>query len=99
MINRRFLLIPLLIFYAYEPAAGIDLIKEEVESLSNFIAEKLEIGDEKIHLGSFIVTFSSKNMSRIELVYTVNTNLIKNLKQLDKKAIPENCLDYLKKGA
>ncbi|MBS3768362.1 MAG: transposase [Candidatus Cloacimonetes bacterium] len=85
-------------FYAYEAAAGIDLIKEEVESLSNFIAEKLEIGDEKIHVGSFIVTSSSKNMSRIELVYTVNINLIKKLKQLDKKAIPENCLDYLKKG-
>ena len=45
-----------------------------------------------------MVTSSSKSMSRIELVYTVNTNLIKNLKQLDKKAITENCLDYLKKG-
>src|SRR6056297_3763066 len=33
--------------YAYEEETGIDLIKVEVESLFNLIAEKLEIGDEK----------------------------------------------------
>src|SRR6056297_536838 len=76
----------------------IDLIKEELESLSKLIAETLEIGDEKIRVDSFMVASSSKNMSRIELVYTVNDNLIKKLKELDKKAIPESCLAYLKKG-
>jgi len=45
-----------------------------------------------------MVASSSKNMSRIELVYTVNANLIKKLKELDKKTIPESCLAYLKKG-
>ncbi len=84
--------------YAYEEETGIDLIKEEVENLSELIAETLEIGDEKIRVDSFMVASSSKNMSRIELVYTVNVNLIKKLKQLDKKAIPESCLGYLKKG-
>jgi len=84
--------------YAYEEETGIDLIKEEVESLSKLIAETLEIGDEKIRVDSFMVASSSKNMSRIELVYTVNDNLIKKLKELDNKAIPESCLAYLKKG-
>ncbi|HMA60394.1 MAG TPA: hypothetical protein VKN64_08890, partial [Halanaerobiales bacterium] len=45
-----------------------------------------------------MVASSSKNMSRIELVYTVNANMIKKLKQLDKEAIPESCLSYLEKG-
>src|SRR6056297_3503168 len=76
----------------------IDLIKEELESLSKLIAETLEIGDEKIRVDSFMVASSSKNMSRIELVYTVNDNLIKKLKELDNKAIPESCFAYLKKG-
>jgi len=84
--------------YAYEEETGIDLIKEEVESLSELIAETLEIGEEKIRVDSFMVASSSKNMSRIELVYTVNANLIKKLKQLDKEAIPESCLSYLEKG-
>ncbi|MCF8002449.1 MAG: transposase [Halanaerobiales bacterium] len=84
--------------YAYEEETGIDLIKQEVESLSELIADKLEIGDEKIRVDSFMVASSSKNMSRIELVYTVNANLIKKLKQMDKKTIPKSCLGYLKKG-
>jgi len=84
--------------YGYEEETGIDLIKEEVENLSELIAETLKIGDEKIRVDSFMVASSSKNMSRIELVYTVNANLIKKLKQLDKDSIPESCNGYLKKG-
>ena len=44
-----------------------------------------------------MVASSCKNLSKIELVYTVNTNLIKKLNQLDKAAIPESSLSYLDK--
>ncbi len=46
--------------YAYEEETGIDLIKVEVESLSNLIAEKLEIGDEK---EVFTVKFAKETCS------------------------------------
>jgi hypothetical protein len=44
------------------------------------------------------VTINHQFLSRIELVYTVNANLIKKLNQLDKVSIPESCLSYLDKG-
>ncbi|RCW77915.1 transposase-like protein DUF772 [Halanaerobium sp. DL-01] len=84
--------------YAYEKETGRDLIKEEVESLSELIAQTLEIDNEKVRVDSFMVASSCKNLSRIELVYTVNANLIKKFNQLDNAAIPESCLSYLDKG-
>ena len=84
--------------YAYEKETGRDLIKEEVESLSELIAQTLKIDNEKVRVDSFMVASSCKNLSRIELVYTVNANLIKKLNQLDKAVIPESCLSYLDKG-
>jgi hypothetical protein len=84
--------------YAYEKETGRDLIKEEVESLSELIAQTLKIDNEKVRVDSFMVASSCSNLSRIELVYTVNANLIKKLNQLDEAAIPENCLSYLDKG-
>src|SRR6056297_326149 len=76
--------------YAYEKETGRDLIKEEVESLSELIAQTLKIDNEKVRVDSFMVASSCRNLSRIELVYTVNANLIKKLNQLDKAAIPES---------
>jgi hypothetical protein len=84
--------------YAYEKETGRDLIKEEVEYLSELIAQTLKIDNEKVRVDSFMFASSCRNLSRIELVYTVNANLIKNLNQLDKAVIPENCLSYLDKG-
>ncbi len=83
--------------YAYEKETARDLIKEEVKSLSELIAQTLKIDNEKVRVDSFMVAYSCKNLSKIELVYTVNTNLIKKLNQLDKAAIPESCLSYLDK--
>ena len=45
-----------------------------------------------------MIASSAKNLSRIELVYTVNTNLIKKLNAIDKVSIPESGLLYLEKG-
>ncbi len=84
--------------YEYEKQTGRDLIKEEVESLSELIAETLEIDHQKVRVDSFMVASSAKNLSRIELVYTVNANLIKKLNTFDEDSIPESCLSYLEKG-
>jgi len=84
--------------YEYAEETGRDLIKEEVEHLSELIAENLEIDNEKVRVDSFMIASSCKNLSRIELIYTVNAQFIKKLNQIDKDAIPESCLSYLKKG-
>lgn len=45
-----------------------------------------------------MVSSSCKNLSRVELVYTVNALFIKALKELAEDTIPEECLPYLEKG-
>lgn len=84
--------------YAYYNLTGIDLIQQEVESLSRLIAEHLNIDGQKVRMDSFMVSSSCKNLSRIELVYTVNYQFIKMLAQLSTELIPEECKSYLEKG-
>ena len=44
-----------------------------------------------------MIASSCRNLSRIELVYTVNAHFIKKLDKIDKALIPEECLVYLEK--
>lgn len=84
--------------YAYYRLTGIDLIQEEIESLAKLIAERLDIDGQKVRMDSFMVSSSCKNLSRIELVYTVNYQFVKMLDQLSNDLIPEECKSYLEKG-
>jgi hypothetical protein len=49
-------------------------------------------------MDSFMVSSSCKNLSRIELVYTVNYQFIRMLDQLSTDLISEECKSYLEKG-
>jgi len=84
--------------YAYYNETGIDLIQNEMEALADIIAEKLEIEGKRIRIDSFMVSSSLRNLSRVQLVYTVNYQFIKMLNKLDKELIPESCLAYLEPG-
>ena len=84
--------------YDYYEQTGIDLIQEEIEDLSKLIADVLEIKGDKVRVDSLMIASSCRNLSRIELVYTVNTHFIKKLDKIDKALIPEECLVYLEKG-
>jgi len=84
--------------YAYERFTDIDLIKQEVESLAQLIAEHLNIDGQKVRMDSFMVASSCKNLSRIELVYTVNYQFVKMLSKSYNDLIPEECKCYLEKG-
>jgi hypothetical protein len=82
----------------YEKSSGIDLIKLEVEALASAAAKYLCIDNKKIRVDSLMVSSSCKKLSRIELVYSVNYRLIKDLNEYDNSLIPEECLTYLEKG-
>lgn len=84
--------------YKYYEETGIDLIQEEIENLADIISKHLKIDDKKVRVDSFMVSSSCKNLSRVELVYTVNALFIKALKELAEDTIPEECLPYLEKG-
>jgi hypothetical protein len=82
----------------YEQSSGIDLIKLEVEALAVAAAKYLCIDNKKVRVDSLMVSSSCKKLSRIELVYSVNYRLIKDLNEYNKSLIPEECLTYLEKG-
>jgi len=84
--------------YEFEQETGRDLIKEEVESISNLIAKKLKIDNKKVRVDSFMVASSCRNLSRLELIYTVNRQMVKKLKQEDEDIIPNEFQQYLKDG-
>jgi len=82
----------------YEQSSGIDLIKIEVEALADITAKFLRIDNKKVRVDSLMVSSSCKKLSRLELVYSVNYRLIKDLNEYNKYLIPQECLAYLEKG-
>jgi hypothetical protein len=82
--------------YDYEQKTGIDLLKEEVEAISKGFTDYLEIDGKKLRMDSLMVSSNCKKMSRLELVYTVIYNFIKELDKIDKTLIPEAYNIYLK---
>lgn len=84
--------------YDYDESTGIDLIKLEVEELSEIIAKYLKIDNKQVRMDSFMVSSSCKKLTRIELVYSVNAQFIKHLNKIAPKSIPKECEVYLEKG-
>jgi len=84
--------------YEFEQETNRDLIKEEVKSISNLIAKKLKIDNKKVRVDSFMFASSCRNLSRLELIYTVNRQMVKKLKQEDEDIIPHGFHQYLKDG-
>ena len=81
----------------YENKTGEDLLKEEIESLSENIAKVLKVDNSLVRMDSLMVSSSCKKLSRIELVYTVNYNLIKEISKVDSSVLKDEFLEYLKK--
>ena len=82
----------------YEQSSGIDLIKIEIEALADVTAKFLRIDNSKVRVDSLMVSSSCKKLSRLELVYSVNYRLIKDLNEYNKSLIPQECMAYLEKG-
>lgn len=82
----------------YEKETGIDLIKEEIESLASLIETGMKIDGKMLRMDSMMISSSCKKLSRIELVYTVNLNLIKFLNKVESTLVPDELKCYLEEG-
>lgn len=82
----------------HEQTTGIDLIKMEVEALAEATAKYLSVDNKKVRVDSLMVSSSCKKLSRIELIYSVNSRLVKALKEENESLIPEECIPYLETG-
>jgi hypothetical protein len=63
--------------YNYEVETGIDLIKQEIESLAANFTELMKINPNMKRMDSVMVSSSCKNMGRLEILYTCVANMVK----------------------
>ena len=82
----------------YEKSTSNDLIKTEVEALAESIAKHLTVDNRKVRVDSLMVSSSCKNLSRIELIYSVNSRLVKSINKINPVIIIDELKPYLEKG-
>lgn len=63
--------------YTYEQETGIDLMKEEMESLADAFVQMMKISGQTKRMDSLMVASSCKKMSRLELVYRCVSRMVK----------------------
>ncbi|GGB40931.1 hypothetical protein GCM10011409_18060 [Lentibacillus populi] len=82
----------------HELQTGEDLLQQEMESISDKMAEFLSLNKFMARMDSSMIDSSCKNMTRIELVYTVIRNMVRELSKTTDLELPESFLAYLEKG-
>lgn len=65
--------------YLYELDTGIDLIQQEMEYLSTKLTKYFDLNSTKKRLDSLMIASNTKNLSRLELLYTCVERLIRKI--------------------
>ena len=81
--------------YEYAEKYGRDLLGEEVDNLTKELIEVSGMDTSFGRQDSFLISANCKKMGRLELIYTVNLNMVKVLSEEDASLIPESCSHYL----
>lgn len=82
----------------YELETGKDLYKEEIIRLSKYINDCCKKDTTLKRMDSLMISSSCKHLSRIDLVYKVNVNLIEKINVLEKELLGEREKKYLEAG-
>ena len=82
---------------AYEQETGIDLLHGTITALAEEMAEIMKVDRTLKRMDSFMVASNIKKMSRLELLYTCVSNLVKAASE-QKIEIPEELSHYLCKN-
>lgn len=78
--------------YAYELETGIDLMKEEMESLADAFVQMMKISGQTKRMDSLMVASSCKKMSRLELVYRCVSRMVKAVQSTGETEVLEKRL-------
>lgn len=81
----------------YEEQTGIDLLTDTVLSLSAEMAEIMKIDRSLKRMDSMMVASNIKRLSRLELIYTVMYNMVKEL-AANKEEIPDGLKHFTDDG-
>ncbi|GAH81950.1 unnamed protein product, partial [marine sediment metagenome] len=78
--------------YRYNQEHGIDLIQQEIEAQAKTFSKILKIDGKTVRMDSLMVSSSCRKLSRLEIVYSTVSRLIK---VIDKNTLPEYFKPYL----
>ncbi len=81
--------------YEYSEKHNRDLLGEEVFALTDMLIELSGMDTKLARQDSMMVSANCKKMGRLELIYTVNANMVHLLKDKAPDIIPESCTHYL----
>ena len=81
----------------HETSTGVDLIGNAVRNLSNEMAKIMKIDRTLKRMDSMMVASNIRKLSRLELIYTVCANLVKELNE-NKETIPETLKHFIEDG-
>ena len=82
--------------YEYECSTGIDLLKDEMEALAEIYADTMNLRRNVRRMDSMMVASRCRAMSRLEIIYTCVSNMIRLLHRLGMdEYIPSDMLHYL----
>lgn len=80
---------------AYEAKHKIDLLKQATDTISNQLANVIELDRSMARMDSFMMSSSCKKLTRLELVYKVVEAMVKALHKLNASFVPATFNEYL----
>jgi hypothetical protein len=81
--------------YTYEQETGIDLIKDEIVSLSAVIAKTMKINPCMKRMDSLMIASNCKKMTRLEILYTCMSNMVKAIHRIGEDTLLIGIEHYL----
>ena len=81
--------------YEYAEEQDRDLLAEEVSALTKELIAISRMDASLARQDSFMISANCKMMGRLELIYTVNLDMVKTLNKKDSSLIPGTCKHYL----
>ena len=79
---------------AYELTTGVDLIHKCSVSLSDCIAEYMDLSGSIKRMDSMMIESNIRRMGRLELLYTCLSNLVKEIYKDDPARLPDKFIHY-----
>lgn len=81
--------------YEYDETHGRDLLEEEISALTDELIALSGMDTSLARQDSMMISANCKKMGRLELIYTVNNNVVDLLKEHAENTIPKICQHYL----
>src|SRR5699024_7718856 len=82
--------------FEHELQTGENFLQHEMKSLAEKMAEFLSLNKSMARIDSIKIDISCKKMTRIEFIYTVIRNMVRELNNVSGLVIPESFSPYLK---